>query len=731
MSGPGERSPDLDCDLDRVHHLIRDREALRPAFTVAWCILSRADPALQGDWAAATLELVHVSAGVACIDAFWRLDPPDPAAGHAAAELCRHAGARAALACLEELPVARRLVGTAGLTLWWQAMGRLAREAPGLVRPVTKRLPHLLAAGDAAAFLDFVAAGLKATATDKRRRTAFFTGQDGLADALLARPAGAIGFAETSRMLNAFIGGLWGGAPRLRAFPPAPAGVSTRTAIASGTVVMPAIYPGIAPERSGLLYRAAAAHAQAHRVAPRPVLPVGSLRPIQRVLVGLIEDARVETLAIARFPGLRALWSPWHTAGPTGGGRVLAVQLLARLARALLDPAYADPDAFVRKGRALFAAADPHDPAISRAIGGLLGNDLGQMRVQINAKTYVVEPLYRDDNMHLWELPETQDDSLALSVDAARPAPDPAPAPRARDAGQDDRAAILATYPEWDNAARVLRPDWVTVRDVAPRVGPALPDPPRQRDLARLVRSVRVGARRRRPPREDGEELDLDRAIDAVAARRRRRTPDLRLYRDCAHAGRDLATLLIMDASHSTADRVSAGMTVLDTQRHAFAALATALHDRGDRFALRSFASDGRDDVRVTRLKDFDEPFGPVVGERLAGLRAGLSTRLGAALRHAGTEIAEQPTLRKLVLVATDGEPSDIDVPDSAELVEDARRAVLALRGRGIDVFGLIIRPGEADAGLTIFGRHNAMIVGGLDDLAPRLRAVYFRLAQR
>jgi nitric oxide reductase NorD protein len=27
----------------------------------------------------------------------------------------------------------------------------------------------------------------------------------------------------------------------------------------------------------------------------------------------------------------------------------------------------------------------------------LLGNDLGQMRIQFNAKTYVVEPVYRDD----------------------------------------------------------------------------------------------------------------------------------------------------------------------------------------------------------------------------------------------------------------------------------------------------------------------------------------------
>lgn len=714
-------------DIERVQRLVRDRDALRPGFTIAWRSISRADPHLQTAWAAATLDLSGVNAGIACIEAFWRLDPPDPAAGLAAADICRHAGARAALACLEALPTASRLVGP-GLPLWWQAMARLAREAPRLVQPVTARLAHLLAAGDAAAFVDVVAAGLKATATDARRRAAFFTGADPLADALLSRHPGSVGFVETERMLTAFVAGLWGGHPRLRGAPP---GTLTRSSIASGIVILPATYPGVAAERTGALYSAAAAHAHAHMAAPLVLLPIASLRPIQRVLVGLIEDARVEALAIARFPGLRALWSPWHVAAPAGS--TIALNLLARLARALLDPAYQDPNGFVVKGRALFAAATLDDPTISREIGGLLGNDLGQMRIQFNAKTYVVEPAYRDDNMHLWDLPETPDDSLALSFDTARSTPDPDPAPRARDVGQDDRAEIIAFYPEWDTAARTLRPDWTTIRDAIPlrRPAPAEPDPSLRADLTRLVRSVSIGPRRRGPPQQDGEDLDLDRAIAAAAAPRMGLAPDPRLYRNHAPIGRDLATLLILDTSQSTAARTAAGPTILDAQRHAVAALAEALHARGDRFALLSFASAGREDIRVTRLKDFAEPLGPVVHERLAGLQSRLSTRLGAALRHAGAELAPLPTTRKLVLVLTDGEPSDIDVANPAELVEDARRAVLELRHRGIDVYGIVMDPADTGCGPAIFGRHNTMLVRNLDDLSVRLTGMYFRLAQR
>ena len=59
-------------------------------------------------------------------------------------------------------------------------------------------------------------------------------------------------------------------------------------------------------------------------MAPPVLLPLAELRPIQRVLIGLVEDARVEALSITRFPGLRALWSTWHTATPARDRRWLS-----------------------------------------------------------------------------------------------------------------------------------------------------------------------------------------------------------------------------------------------------------------------------------------------------------------------------------------------------------------------------------------------------------------------
>ncbi len=739
--------------LDQVRRLVRDREVLRPGFVQAWPRLAHAHPALVEEWAETTLELSQVNAGPSCIAAFWQAGAaagpgrlqPVLAGGRAAAGVCRHAGMRASLACLEALPAAIRLtVGNpAGLAAWWRGLDRLAREAPDVVQGAARRVEALLAGGDGLGFVDFVAAGLKATVGDRARRAAFFSLDDPLAKALLLRRSGTPGFAECERMLGAFVTGLWGGEPRLKAGLPGVDGPPRRTVIASGLALLPPVFAGMPASRVRELYRAAAAHAYAHLVVPVVRHPLGQLKPLQVALVGLVEDARVEALAVRRFTGLRRLWAGFHVAQPGGG--VTTTALMARLARGLLDPGYCDPDGFVAKGRALFDAADLDDPVISRAIGGLLGNDLGQMRVQFNAKTYAVEPAYRDDNMHLWDLPDTPDDALSMTVDAARGTDgddggeqrpgDGEPAPRARDAGRDERGAVLATYPEWDAAAGVERPDWTTLRDTLPVLRQAGAEWAGEAELraqvARLVRSSVVGQSVRQSRQEDGEELDLDAAVSAVIARRGGMQPDARLYRDRRPRGRDLATLVILDVSQSTAAIGPGGQSVLAAERLAVAALAAALQARGDVFALRAFASAGRDDVRLTRLKDFDEPMTPAVAARLAGLSPGLSTRLGAALRHAGAELGPQRTTRKLVLVLTDGEPSDIDVAHPQELVEDARRAVLGLRLRGIDVFGIVMDPDGAGSGAAIFGRHNTMAVRRLEELPARLAGVYFRLAQR
>jgi len=749
----------------RLHVLMRQRETLRPIFRATWDELSHHfDAAELEAWAGAVLTLAHVNAGPACLIAYWDASKsgaaraeiaPLLAAAQAAADICRHGGAKAATAALKALPVAGRAFGSRpALSRWWRAMELMSRQAPESVEFAAAYMGEILAPGTIDAFESFIASGLRAAAGNKARRIAFFSLQDELARRLIVRDLGSVGLLEVEAELKAFVTALWGRVPMLRGFPADNAqGPQRRSAIAGPLIRLPEVYRGVQGEAARALFRAAGAHAQAHLVLGPGLFPVGTLKPLQIALVNLIEDARIETLAMRALPGLRRLWSPYHVASPTGV--VAAPTLLARLARALFDPAYIDDDTFVAKGRNMFAAALPRidDPAISREIGMLLGNDLGQMRVQFNAKTYVVEPAYRDDGLGLWDFGDNAPQSgevIELPVDAMRverqESPDGNAEPddsnpllgRGRPVAPDERGIVIAKYPEWDRVHNVERAEWTVVREVAARAGDprsieqALDraDVLRNR-IGRLIRGVRIGRKVRLNRQHDGHDLDVDAMLDAGIALRTGREPDPRVFRSSTSVHRDLAALLLIDISESTRDRLASGATILDVERLAVAVLAEAMERLGDPFSLLAFASDGREDVKMTSIKSFEEPYDRSCKSRLAGLTSGLSTRLGAALRHAGRVIGTTSSARKLVIVLTDGEPSDIDVSDPLDLIEDARRAAIGLHTAGIDAYGVVLGQTGISAASRIFGRGGTMMVHRVEELPDRLSQLYFRLARR
>nr|WP_249159807.1 VWA domain-containing protein [Bradyrhizobium tropiciagri] len=213
-----------------------------------------------------------------------------------------------------------------------------------------------------------------------------------------------------------------------------------------------------------------------------------------------------------------------------------------------------------------------------------------------------------------------------------------------------------------------------------------------------------------------------------MIARRAGQAGEPRVYQRDAPGPRDLAILLLLDLSQSTADRDRAGRTVLDVERKAAAIMAAAVETANDAIAVHGFNSDGRERVRYLRIKGFDEPMDAVVRARFAGISSSHSTRLGTALRHAGSYLGERRAFRKVLLVLSDGEPSDIDAPDPQYLTEDARRAVQQLRRRGIDIFAFGIGSGRFARLDRIFGERRAFRVPRIEVLPQRVMQLYTEL---
>ena len=668
------------------------------------------------------------------------------AAGRQAAILCSEAGARAA----------SRLRSAEAFAAWSALMATLAEQAPESAAAVLERMEALLARVDTAGLEAWLHTGLRVGGGDRQRRLQFFTFADPTAERALLRETGDTLFADMERRLRLGAVALWGQEMTLREQPLQASGqVVRRASFDGGFVRVPPSYPGVRGRQAETLYRAGLAHVAAHLRFGGPRFAVGKLKPLQVALVSLIEDARVEQLAMRSLPGLRRLWLPFHQA--RAGGTLTAELMLPRLARALIDPDFRDEDAWIAKGRALFfdPRADLADPGISRRIGNLLGNDLGQMRVQFNNRTYVVEPAYRDDNLGLWRFEEDPDEQA--------PEPDEAVEARrldrreAEEAGRRERqeseagqavkppeaaaaegGVAVARLPEWDYAAGRERPQWVTVLDWGlPRGDPRWVDAvlARRRDtVARidgLVRAAKVSRPQRLNRQPEGDRLDLEACIAAEIDRRLGFQPDPNLYALTERRQRDLSILLLLDVSQSTRDLVrQSTVSVLQLELEAAALLAHALDRLGDPFAIHAFSSNGREELRYRRVKDFEAAYGPAAQAALAGLESGLSTRLGAAMRFAGRHLEGRLSHRRLLLVVTDGEPADVDVADPRYLVEDARRAVQSLAARGIDCFCVGLDSGGDSYLSRIFGRYNAVQIDCLERLPDRLPQLYLRLTR-
>ena len=93
----------------------------------------------------------------------------------------------------------------------------------------------------------------------------------------MERATAGVGFAETERQTKAFVTALWGRPPLLRSFAAGTGQAPQRRAGIAGPIIrMPEIYRGVQGNAAYTLYRAAAAHAQAHLMFGGPRFPVGT-----------------------------------------------------------------------------------------------------------------------------------------------------------------------------------------------------------------------------------------------------------------------------------------------------------------------------------------------------------------------------------------------------------------------------------------------------------------------
>jgi len=479
-----------------------------------------------------------------------------------------------------------------------------------------------------------------------------------------------------------------------------------RPILKPGVLLLP---PALAQEREQLT--AAIAHAAGHLRHSPLGQPAGKLKPMGVAVVSMVEDVRIEALMIQRFAGLRRVFlraaEATYAAGV--GAPDAFSDLLARLHLCMLDPRRKDAGYWVDKGRNLLAEAaeDLDDPARFRRVAEVLANDLGQMRVRMNLHGEPVPYAYGDDHSVLWTHGSTAEDD---AQDIVQHTPPPSESPGSDPSAGAAAEAIPHVYPEWHERLDRYRPDWVTVRES--RFVPAT-DAVARRPIAlpRVQRRQWLDRDQRLRRQWEGDDIDLDAAIEHLLDLRSGQSPSAGLYQRTGRGPRPRSLLVLVDLSVSSADHTPDGTPIMDCIRRAAVALVGTAAAAGDSVAVHGFCSAGRHAVDYVRIADFGDADPAGVDARLGAITPHHSTRLGAAIRHATGLLAHTLTPRRQLVVLGDGVPYDIDVFEPGYLEADTRDAIRRARRAGIEVAALAFDGGEAQVPVQLFGRRETRVL--------------------
>jgi len=289
------------------------------------------------------------------------------------------------------------------------------------------------------------------------------------------------------------------------------------------------------------------------------------------------------------------------------------------------------------------------------------------------------------------------------------------------------------TYPEWDYRHKIYHPDHcIVVCGQADEEGADwAPDDASRKRIRKVRRQFEaLRPKRERIPRQfDGRELDVDALIrsrcDLIASGE----GSDRIYTSFRNESRDLAVLILVDVSLST-DAWMEGRRVLDVEKEALTTLAHGLSASGDDHAIYTFSSRKRTLVLLNQVKDFDETLSPVIDRRIAALKPGYYTRMGAAVRYATDQLNKRPNRHRLLLLISDGKPNDLDHYDGRYGIEDSRMAIREARKSGAAVFGVTVDGEAQDYFPYMFGRGGCAIIPHIERLSAALPNIYRQLVR-
>ena len=228
---------------------------------------------------------------------------------------------------------------------------------------------------------------------------------------------------------------------------------------------------------------------------------------------------------------------------------------------------------------------------------------------------------------------------------------------------------------------------------------------------------------------EDGDSINHELLVDYIAEKNVMPAPKINFYEKNIVNVRDVAVLLLMDISGSTGNEVGS-RRVLDVEKQAVLLLGEGLHIIGDTFSICGFSGQGRENCIFNIYKDFDQPWNNTTKGAVFDAVPQTSTRIGAALRHAGVRLYRLENKHKLLLLITDGKAMDTEYDSTTLYAQfDVKKANQENREKGVHTFAISTDETSSDDMQIMFQSSGYCVISKLEMLPKVLPKIYLHFA--
>lgn len=261
----------------------------------------------------------------------------------------------------------------------------------------------------------------------------------------------------------------------------------------------------------------------------------------------------------------------------------------------------------------------------------------------------------------------------------------------------EGKAEKVFLYPEWNATKKVYQIDHcrLLIQEAAVTDnGDAVRNRIYQNHMSLIEKSrqqlQRICNRRKwRSQQLEGSEIDIDAFVRHLADLRQKLPSSANVYMNQFLRARDFEVMVLVDMSLSTDSYVN-NLRVLDVALDSIALMGLLSKDLADRVTVAGTFSETRHHCVFEYLKRPEEDWS-LFFQRASGVVPRGYTRLGPAIRHATQLLSQSESQNRILLLLTDGKPTDFDGYEGRYGVEDIRKSCLEAESRQIVTKALAI----------------------------------------